>query len=100
MFSFICFFQSNNDYKKANPVKSTGTISGSYKLSKKKLNFKSQLDIRGKRAEEALTEVKKFIEFYCEVIENEIRKKNKEMSKGDYHSSSSINGMAVSAKNM
>ncbi len=42
-------------------------------------------------------EVKKFIEFYWEVIENEIR--DKEDIKQDFKSSSSMKGLAVSAKN-
>ncbi len=43
-------------------------------------------------------EVKKFIEFYWEVIENEIREK--EDTRQDFKSSSSMKGLAVSAKNV
>ena len=45
-------------------------------------------------------EVKKFIEFYWEVIENEIRNKGKEHIKEDFKSSHSVRGLAVSAKNV
>ena len=43
-------------------------------------------------------EVKKFIEFYWEVIENEIR--DKEDTKQDFKSSSSIRNISISAKNI
>ena len=43
-------------------------------------------------------EVKKFIEFYWEVIENEIR--DKEGGKKDFKSPSSIRNMAISAKHV
>ena len=43
-------------------------------------------------------EVKKFIEFYWEVIENEIKVKGKETSKSDYKSS--VAPIAVSARNV
>ena len=43
-------------------------------------------------------EVKKFIEFYWEVIENEIKGKEKEISKTDYKSS--VAPIAVSAKHV
>ena len=45
-------------------------------------------------------EVKKFIEFYWEVIENEIKGKDKEVIKGDFKSTSTIRNMAVSARNV
>ena len=45
-------------------------------------------------------EVKKFIEFYWEVIENEIKGKEKEVSREDFKSPSSIRNIAISAKNM
>ena len=45
-------------------------------------------------------EVKKFIEFYWEVIENEIKYKGKEAYKEDFKSPASIRGMAISAKNV
>ena len=43
-------------------------------------------------------EVKKFIEFYWEVIENEVKGHDKESSKTDFKSASSSRGMALSAK--
>ena len=45
-------------------------------------------------------EVKKFIEFYWEVIENEIKGKDKESCKEDFSSSASAGIMPVSAKNI
>lgn len=45
------------------------------------------------------SEVKKFIEFYWEVIEQEIEGKNKEISKNHFSSSSEI-AVPVSAKNI
>ncbi len=44
-------------------------------------------------------EVKKFIEFYWEVIENEIKPKSSDTDKSKYTSDSSFRGLAVSAKN-
>ena len=46
------------------------------------------------------SEVKKFIEFFWEVIENEIQKKEKVPVKEDFKSYSSARGMAVSAKHV
>lgn len=45
-------------------------------------------------------EVKKFIEFYWEVIEQEIEGKKKKISEDNCRSSSSIGSVAVSAKNI
>ena len=45
-------------------------------------------------------EVKKFIDFYWEVIENEIKGKDKEISREEYKSPSSIRNIAISAKNV
>ena len=45
-------------------------------------------------------EVKKFIEFYWEVIENEIKGNNKENSKGDFKTAHSIGAVAASAKHI
>ena len=45
-------------------------------------------------------EVKKFIEFYWEVIENEIRDKGKESDKEDFKSSQPVRGLAASARNI
>ena len=45
-------------------------------------------------------EVKKFIEFYWEVIENQIKGKDKEVSREDFKSPSSIRNIAISAKNV
>jgi len=45
-------------------------------------------------------EVKKFIEFYWEVIENEIEGKPKESCKEHLGSSSSVGAMAASARNI
>ena len=45
-------------------------------------------------------EVKKFIEFYWEVIENEIQKREKVPVKEDFKAGSSIRGLAVSARNV
>lgn len=44
-------------------------------------------------------EVKKFIDFYWEVIENEIKGKDKEETKNDYIHSPSV-GVAISARNI
>ena len=44
-------------------------------------------------------EVKKFIEFYWEVIENEIKPKSSETDKSKHVSESSFRGLAVSARN-
>ena len=45
-------------------------------------------------------EVKKFIEFYWEVIENEVKGNNKENSEGDYKTAQSIGAVAASARNI
>jgi len=45
------------------------------------------------------SEVKKFIEFYWEVIENEVRDKVKEEVKEDFKSSHSVRGLTASARN-
>lgn len=45
-------------------------------------------------------EVKKFIEFYWEVIENEIKGKDKEVYKEYFKSPASIRNIAISAKNV
>lgn len=45
-------------------------------------------------------EVKKFIEFYWEVIENEIQRREKVPVEDDFKSGSSIRGLAVSAKHV
>jgi len=44
-------------------------------------------------------EVKKFIEFYWEVIENEIKPKSQETGKPQNVSETSIKGLAISARN-
>ena len=46
------------------------------------------------------SEVRKFIEFFWEVIENEIQKREKIPVKEDFKSYSSVKGMAVSARNV
>ncbi|MBI2660963.1 hypothetical protein HYX09_01705 [Candidatus Woesearchaeota archaeon] len=45
-------------------------------------------------------EVKKFIEFYWEVIENEINGNSKENSKEDFKAAHSIGAVAASARNV
>src|SRR3989338_6154329 len=45
-------------------------------------------------------EVKKFIEFYWQVIENEVKGNNKENSEGDYKTAQSIGAVAASARNI
>lgn len=45
-------------------------------------------------------EVKKFIEFYWEVIESEIKGKDKESGKEDFKSSSSVGAIPISARNI
>ena len=45
------------------------------------------------------SEVKKFIEFFWEVIENEIQKREKVPVKEDFKSHTSVRGLAVSARN-
>ena len=45
-------------------------------------------------------EVKKFIEFYWQVIENEIKLKDKGTSKGDFKTAHSIGAVAASARNI
>ena len=45
-------------------------------------------------------EVKKFVEFYWEVIENEVRGKDKENAKENFKTSHSISAVAASARNI
>ena len=45
-------------------------------------------------------EVKRFIEFYWEVIENEIQRKEKVPVKEDFKSSHSVRGLIASARNI
>jgi len=52
---------SDKEYKRLNPV-SDSQSSNSWDYSEKRLNFKSEIDVRGKRADEALQMVRDFID--------------------------------------
>jgi len=52
---------SDKEYKRLNPV-SDSQSGNSWDYSEKRLNFKSEIDVRGKRADEALQMVRDFID--------------------------------------
>jgi len=52
---------TEKEYKKLNPITSSQT-SQSWDFGEKRLNFKSEIDVRGKRADEALQVVRDFID--------------------------------------
>jgi DNA mismatch repair protein MutS2 len=62
---------SKNQTKKIN--KKTGSNLESWNISKRKLSFKPELDIRGKRAEEALSIVSTFIDEAIMVNAKEVK---------------------------
>jgi len=65
---------SNNEYKKQVRSQRTGsTINYSESISKRKLNFKQEIDVRGVRAEEALYKVQEHVDNAIMVDAPEIR---------------------------
>ena len=66
-------FTENDKYKITTGNKTASRIISDYNLNKKKLNFKSQIDIRGKRVEEALEIVQQFIDEAIIINAKEVR---------------------------
>ena len=53
---------SENQYKKSVKASASGNSAGKWDFGERKLNFKPEIDVRGKRAEEALQLVRDFID--------------------------------------
>lgn len=53
---------SNNEYKEATKHQHGSTLSMAAEVTKKRLNFKHEIDVRGMRAEEALGKVTQFVD--------------------------------------